>query len=64
MYLRSLCSDDEIRECVFLSLDQRFDPHLAQADSLNTLFVAMHDGVSHTHQHTQYILFTVGMVVM
>ena len=39
-------SDDEIRECVFLSLDERFDPHLAQAESLTTLFVAMHDGVS------------------
>ena len=40
------CADDEIRECVFLSLDERFDPHLAQAESLTTLFVAMHDGVS------------------
>ena len=39
-------SDDEIRECVFLALDERFDPHLAQAESLTTLFVAMHDGVS------------------
>ena len=39
-------ADDEIRECVFLSLDERFDPHLAQAESLTTLFVAMHDGVS------------------
>ena len=39
-------TDDEIRECVFLSLDERFDPHLAQAESLTTLFVAMHDGVS------------------
>lgn len=38
-------TDDEIRECVFLSLDQRFDPHLAQAENLTTLFVAMHDGV-------------------
>ena len=41
-----LFPDDEIRECVFLSLDERFDPHLAQAESLTTLFVAMHDGVS------------------
>ena len=38
--------DDEIRETVFMSLDERFDAHLAQADSLTTLFVAMHDGVS------------------
>jgi FKBP12-rapamycin complex-associated protein len=37
--------DDEIRECVFLSLDKRFDPHLAQAESLTTLFMAMQDGV-------------------
>ena len=38
--------DDEIRECVFMSLDKRFDPHLAQAENLTTLFVAVHDGVS------------------
>ena len=38
-------ADDEIRECVFLSLDKRFDPHLAQAESLTTLFMAMQDGV-------------------
>lgn len=38
--------DDEIRECVFMSLDERFDPHLAQAENLTTLFVAVHDGVS------------------
>ena len=38
--------DDEIRENVFMSLDERFDAHLAQADSLTTLFVAMHDKVS------------------
>ena len=41
-----LCSDNEIRECVFLSLDKRFNPHLVQAERLTTLFVAMHDGVS------------------
>ncbi len=29
-----------------MALDERFDPHLAQAESLTTLFVAMHDGVS------------------
>ena len=40
--------DDEIRENVFMSLamDERFDAHLAQADSLTTLFVALHDKVS------------------
>ena len=44
-----LCSallDDNIRQCVFMALDERFDPHLAQAEKLTTLFVAMHDGVS------------------
>ena len=29
-----------------MSLDERFDPHLAQAENLTTLFVAVHDGVS------------------
>ena len=43
--LLSPLTEEEIRECVFLSLDQRFDPHLAQAENLTTLFVAMHDGV-------------------
>jgi len=37
--------DDNIRQCVFMALDERFDPHLAQAENLTTLFVAMHDGV-------------------
>ena len=46
LFVVVVVSDDDIRECVFLSLDQRFDPHLAQAESLTTLFVAMHDGVS------------------
>ena len=37
--------DEEIRECVFMALDERFDAHLAQSENLTTLFVAMHDGV-------------------
>ena len=41
----SLSADEEIRECVFMALDERFDAHLAQAENLSTLFVAMHDGV-------------------
>ena len=50
-------ADDEIRECVLTSLDERFDAHLAQADNLTTLFVAMHDGVStHTQVHKANIL--------
>ena len=47
--------DDEIRECVFLSLDKRFDPHLAQAENLTTLFVAVHDGVSRGGGYTQSV---------
>lgn len=31
-----------------MALDERFDPHLAQAENLTTLFVAVHDGVSKT----------------
>ena len=40
------CADDSIRQCVIMALDERFDPHLAQAENLTTMFVAMHDGVS------------------
>ena len=46
---------------MWTSLDERFDAHLAQADNLTTLFVAMHDGVSTlTHKYTQanILLFT------
>ncbi len=42
-----MISDDDIRQCVFMELDERFDPHLAQAESLTILFLAMHDGVCH-----------------
>ena len=39
-------TDDEIRECVFMALDERFDSHFAQAENLTMLFIAVHDGVS------------------
>lgn len=35
--------DSEIRYCVFMSLDERFDPHLAQSENLNALFIALND---------------------
>ncbi|XP_064642053.1 serine/threonine-protein kinase mTOR-like isoform X1 [Lineus longissimus] len=38
-------SDPDIRTCVLISLDERFDPHLAQAENLSALFVAMNDEV-------------------
>ena len=38
--------DEEVRECVLVSLDERFDAHLAQAENLTSLFVAIYDGVS------------------
>lgn len=38
-------SDSDIRYCVLVSMDDRFDPHLAQAENLSALFVAMNDEV-------------------
>ncbi|XP_064598762.1 serine/threonine-protein kinase mTOR-like [Liolophura sinensis] len=38
-------SDSDIRYCVLASLDERFDPHLAQAENLSALFVALNDEV-------------------
>ncbi|XP_075183475.1 serine/threonine-protein kinase mTOR [Anomaloglossus baeobatrachus] len=37
--------DPDIRYCVLASLDERFDSHLAQAESLQALFVALNDEV-------------------
>ena len=36
-------SDPDIRYCVLASLDERFDAHLAQAENLQGLFVALND---------------------
>uniref|UniRef100_A0A1X7SYN8 TATA-binding protein interacting (TIP20) domain-containing protein n=1 Tax=Amphimedon queenslandica TaxID=400682 RepID=A0A1X7SYN8_AMPQE len=38
-------TDEEVRECVLLSLDEKFDTHLAQAENLTSLFIAIYDGV-------------------
>lgn len=38
-------SDSDIRYCVLVSMDDRFDPHLAQAENLSALFVALNDEV-------------------
>lgn len=49
MYLNLSClfspSDPDIRYCVLASLDERFDAHLAQAENLQALFVALNDEV-------------------
>ncbi|KAM5132577.1 serine/threonine-protein kinase mTOR [Mantella aurantiaca] len=37
--------DPDIRYCVLASLDERFDTHLAQAESLQALFVSLNDEV-------------------
>ncbi|KAK4469431.1 hypothetical protein MN116_006984 [Schistosoma mekongi] len=37
--------DPDVRRCVFLSFDRRFDLHLAQSDHLNYLFLALYDEV-------------------
>lgn len=44
---RSKCvlADPDIRFCVLASLDERFDAHLAQAENLQALFVALNDQV-------------------
>ncbi|BFZ23557.1 hypothetical protein BsWGS_26596 [Bradybaena similaris] len=36
-------SDADIRYCVLTSLDEHFDPHLAQAENLSALFIALND---------------------
>ena len=38
-------ADSDIRFCVLSSLDERFDAHLAQAENLSALFVALNDEV-------------------
>lgn len=35
--------DQNVRYCVLASLDEKFDPHLAQAENLNALFIALND---------------------
>ncbi|VDP89198.1 unnamed protein product [Echinostoma caproni] len=37
--------DPDVRRCVFDSIDRGFDPHLAQADHLLSLFLALQDEV-------------------
>lgn len=39
----SLLIDQNVRYCVLASLDEKFDPHLAQAENLNALFIALND---------------------
>lgn len=36
-------SDQNVRYCVLASLDEKFDPHLAQSENLNALFIALND---------------------
>lgn len=38
-----IISDPDIRFCVLTCLDERFDPHLAQAENLTALFHALYD---------------------
>jgi len=45
VHISTSCTDPDIRYCVLLSLDERFDPHLAQAENLSALFVALNDEV-------------------
>ena len=43
--LFSSYEDPDIRYCVLMSLDEQFDPHLAQAENLAALFTALNDEV-------------------
>ena len=43
VYLFTFLSDPDIRFCVLKSLDQKFDSHLAQAENLQALFIAVND---------------------
>lgn len=36
-------ADQNVRYCVLASLDEKFDPHLAQSENLNALFIALND---------------------
>jgi len=38
-------SEAEVRFLVLVSLDEKFDPHLAQAENLSALFIALKDEV-------------------
>jgi FKBP12-rapamycin complex-associated protein len=39
------CTDPSIRKAVLSCLDSRFDHHLAQAENLRSLFIALNDEV-------------------
>ena len=43
MFCVCLISDPDVRYCVLMSLDEKFDPHLAQAENLAALFTALND---------------------
>lgn len=45
MKTKCVLADPDIRFCVLASLDERFDAHLAQAENLQALFVALNDQV-------------------
>jgi phosphatidylinositol kinase/protein kinase (PI-3 family) len=44
-FVSFLLLDADVRYCVLESLDDSFDSHLAQAENLSALFVAMNDEV-------------------
>lgn len=51
--------EEDIRLCVLSNLDARFDGHLAQAENLNALFVALNDEVGMVWSHLQTVVFIV-----
>ena len=51
-----LIADSDIRFCVLSSLDERFDAHLAQAENLSALFVALNDEVKINYYQLKVVL--------
>ncbi|XP_035228341.1 serine/threonine-protein kinase mTOR-like [Stegodyphus dumicola] len=50
-------ADQNVRYCVLASLDEKFDPYLAQSENLNALFIALNDEMFEIRELT---LCTVG----
>ena len=46
IFARLFCPDARIRQTVLQNLTEKFDRHLAQADNVRTLFLALNDVVS------------------
>ena len=48
--------DSSIREAVLCNLDERFDKHLAQAENVRSLFMALNDEVFENRVHATKLI--------